>query len=110
MEAIKQIIPILLALSLAGLVLSVGLQASYRDLLYVVRRPRLLVKAIVAVDVIPPAAAILLTLMLPLEPVVKAGIVLMCISPVWRLCRPGPARHHNRAGGPDRRHLGLRAS
>jgi len=82
MDAIKQIIPILLSLSLAGLVLSVGLQASYRDLLYVVRRPRLLVKAILAVDVIPPAVAILLTLMLPIEPVVKAGIVLMCISPV----------------------------
>jgi BASS family bile acid:Na+ symporter len=32
--------------------------------------------------VIPPAAAILLTLFLPIEPVVKAGIVLMAIAPV----------------------------
>jgi bile acid:Na+ symporter, BASS family len=62
--------------------LSVGLNASPRDLLYVVRRPLLLLKAIVAVDVIPPAAAILLTLILPIDPVVKAGIVLMALSPV----------------------------
>jgi BASS family bile acid:Na+ symporter len=82
MEAIKQIIPILLSLSLAGLVVTVGLNASPRDLLYVVRRPVMLLKAIVAVDVIPPAAAILLTLILPIDTVVKAGIVLMALSPV----------------------------
>jgi bile acid:Na+ symporter, BASS family len=82
MDAIKLIVPILLSLSLAGLVVSVGLQASHRDLLYVVRRPRLLVKAVVAVDLIPPAAAILLALALPIDPMVKAGIVLMAISPV----------------------------
>ncbi|HEX4709140.1 hypothetical protein [Phenylobacterium sp.] len=82
MEAIKQIVPILLSLSLAGLVATVGLNASSRDLLYVVRRPALLLKAIIAVDVIPPAAAILLTLILPIDPVVKAGIVVMALSPV----------------------------
>jgi BASS family bile acid:Na+ symporter len=82
MEAIKQLIPILLTLSLAGLVVSVGLNSTRDDLLYVLRRPALLLKAILAVDVIPPAVAIALTAFLPLEPVVKAGIVLMAISPV----------------------------
>jgi len=82
LEALKQIIPILLTVSLAGLVLTVGLRSVRGDLIYVLTRPSFLLKAIVAVDVIPIAAAILLTLFLPLEPVVKAGIVLMAISPV----------------------------
>lgn len=82
MEAMKQIIPILLTLSLAGLVMTVGLKSVQGDLVYVLTRPTRLLKAIIAVDVIPIAAAILLTLFLPLEPVVKAGIVLMAISPV----------------------------
>jgi len=82
MEAIKQIIPLLLTLSLAGLVVSVGLNSTRDDLLYVLRRPALLAKAILAVDIIPPAVAIALTALLPIEPVVKAGIVLMSIAPV----------------------------
>jgi BASS family bile acid:Na+ symporter len=81
-EAIKQIIPLLLTLSLAGLVTSVGLNSTRDDLLYVLRRPALLFKAILAVDVIPPIAAIALMSFLPLEPVVKAGILLMSIAPV----------------------------
>lgn len=82
MEAVKQILPILLSTSLAGLVLTVGLKADSGDLIYVLRRPALLLKAILAVQIIPPLAAALLVWFLPLEPVVKAGIMLMAISPV----------------------------
>ncbi|KQW68118.1 hypothetical protein ASE17_06570 [Phenylobacterium sp. Root77] len=82
MEAIKQILPLLLTLSLAGLVLTVGLKARVSDLLYVIRRPALLAKAVLAVMIIPPLAAAALVWLLPLEPVVKAGLMLMAISPV----------------------------
>jgi BASS family bile acid:Na+ symporter len=82
MDAIKQLIPLMLTLSLAGLVVTVGLKAARQDLFYVLRRPALLFKAILAVDVIPPAAALILTALLPIDPVVKAGIVLMAIAPV----------------------------
>ena len=83
MEAIRPLIPFLITISLAGLVLAVGLNAGRGDLLYVLRRPVHLLKAILAVIVIPPvAAAILIAAMTPLEPVVKAGIMLMAISPV----------------------------
>jgi BASS family bile acid:Na+ symporter len=82
MEAFKQILPLLLTLSLAGLVLTVGLKAVAGDLMYVLSRPTLLVKAVLAVDVIPPLTAAALIWFLPLEPVVKAGIMLMAISPV----------------------------
>ncbi|MBA4010492.1 MAG: Na+-dependent transporter [Phenylobacterium sp.] len=82
MEALKQILPLLLGLSLAGLVLTVGLRSGSGALVYVLRRPGLLFKAILAVEIIPPLAAAALVWMLPLEPVVKAGIMLMAISPV----------------------------
>jgi BASS family bile acid:Na+ symporter len=83
MEALRSLIPLLITASLAGLVLAVGLNAGRGDLLYVLRRPLQLLKAVLAVIVIPPvAAAILITLMTPLEPVVKVGVMLMAISPV----------------------------
>jgi BASS family bile acid:Na+ symporter len=82
MEALKQILPLLLTLSLAGLVMTVGLKAGHGDLLYVLRRPGLLIKAILAVEIIPPVAAAAMVWLLPLEPAVKAGIMLMAISPV----------------------------
>lgn len=82
MDALKQILPLLLTLSLAGLVMTVGLKAGHGDLLYVLRRPGLLIKAILAVEIIPPLAAAAMVWLLPLEPVVKAGLMLMAISPV----------------------------
>lgn len=82
MEAVKQFLPLLLSLSLGALVLTVGLKADPGDLIYVLRRPTLLARAILAVQVIPPAAAAVLIWFLPLEPAVKAGIMLMAISPV----------------------------
>jgi len=81
MEIVKQVLPILLTLSLAGLVMRVGLDATVDDLLYLMRRPQELLKAMAAVNVIPPAAAALLCLALPIAPVVKAGIMLMAVSP-----------------------------
>ncbi len=83
MQALSTLIPMLITVSLAGLVLAVGLNAGRGDLLYVLHRPAQLLKAILAVIVIPPvAAAIIITIMTPLAPVVKAGIMLMAISPV----------------------------
>lgn len=82
MEAVKHLLPLFITLSLAGLVLTVGLKSDKGDLIYVLRRPKLLGKAFVAVDVIPPLAAALLVWALPIDPIVKAGIMLMAISPV----------------------------
>jgi BASS family bile acid:Na+ symporter len=82
MEALRTLIPLLITTSLAGLVLAVGLNAGRGDLLYVLRRPIQLLKAILAVVVIPPFAAGAIISFTPLEPVVKAGIMLMAISPV----------------------------
>jgi BASS family bile acid:Na+ symporter len=82
MEVLKQLIPLLLTFSLAGLVLTVGLNSEKGDILYVLRRPVLLGKAMLAVLVLPPIAAALLVWMLPISPAVKAGIMLMAVAPV----------------------------
>lgn len=82
METLKALIPTLLTVSLGGLVLAVGLNAGRGDLLYVLRRPGELFKGVLAVIVIPPILAGILVYLLPLEPVVKIGIMLMAVSPV----------------------------
>jgi BASS family bile acid:Na+ symporter len=82
MEALKDLIPLIFALSLAVLVLNVGLDAEPGDLLHLFRRPRQLLKAVLAVNVLVPVAAALLVAALPISHVAKAGILLMAMSPV----------------------------
>jgi BASS family bile acid:Na+ symporter len=82
MEVLQTLVPILLTLSLAGLVMAVGLNASRHDLLYVLTRPKLLQRAVLAVLIIPPLVAGLLAAVAPLDPIARAGIMLMAVSPV----------------------------
>jgi BASS family bile acid:Na+ symporter len=82
MHLLQTLIPLVLTLSLAGLVFAVGLNADHGDLLYLFRHPYKLLKAIVAVIVIPPVAAGLLVSLAPVAPIVKAAIMVMAVSPV----------------------------
>lgn len=82
MEAIKQLLPILLTVSLGLLVVAAGMASSRGDFVYVLRRPALLAKAVLAILVIPLMAAMLILGLFPISPAAKAGILLMAISPV----------------------------
>jgi BASS family bile acid:Na+ symporter len=82
MDSTQAFLTGLLSLSVAALKVSEGASSTLDDLLYVVRRPALLARAFIAVDVIPSVFAIALAAWLPLEPAVKAGIVLMGLTPV----------------------------
>lgn len=82
METLKALIPVFLTISLSGLVLAVALHSKRGDLVYVLQRPAQLTRAILAVLVIPPIVAGILVALLPIDPVVKAGIMVMAISPV----------------------------
>lgn len=79
---IKALLPLVVQGSLVLLVLAIGLQSRWADLLYVIERPRLLLKGFVAVNIVVPAAAAALCLMLPLAPAIVAGIVIMAVSPL----------------------------
>lgn len=91
MDLLKQIIPLLVTLSLALLVLASGLRSSRGQFLYVLLRPRLLVRALIAIDIVPLFAAITIIAFFPaLSHTSKAAILLMAISPVPPLV-PGKA-------------------
>lgn len=82
LETLRATSPTLIALSLAAFVVVVGLDSSIDNLLYVIQRPLRLAKAVLAVNVIVPIAAVLIVFLLPLSSIAKAGILLMAVSPV----------------------------
>lgn len=82
MEILAVVIPIVLTASLAALIVAVGMDADWRDLAYLFRRPAELAKAVLAVNIVVPVAAALLVLAFPLTPFARAGILLMAVSPV----------------------------
>jgi len=90
MEALKQLLPILLTASLGLLVVAAGMASSRGDFLSVLRQPGLLGKSALAVIVIPLVAAMLIVAVFPISQAAKAGILLMAISPVPPLM-PGKA-------------------
>ncbi|MFS0849239.1 Na+-dependent transporter [Novosphingobium panipatense] len=90
MEIAKTIIPLLLTVSLGLLVIAAGIASSRGDFAYVISRPRLLAKALVAVMIVPTIVALIVILIFPMSHSAKAGIFLMAISPVPPLM-PGRA-------------------
>src|SRR6187399_2992562 len=79
---LKALLPFITEGSLFLLVMSVALQAHWRDLTLVLRRPALLVRGFVAVNLVVPGVAIVVLALLPLEPAVEVGIVAMAVSPL----------------------------
>lgn len=71
-----------IGLSIIALVMSGALQGNWRDVTETIRKPVLLLRAVVAVNLIPPVAALLVCLILPIDPVVKIGIIAMAVSPL----------------------------
>lgn len=78
----QEIFLLALQLSLIAIVLSVGMQSRWSDLTYMFGRPAILLKAIVAVNVIVPAVAVALCLLLSIPPSTRAGLILMAASPL----------------------------
>lgn len=68
--------------SILLIVFSLGLGATFDDADYLLKRPRLLLRSVVAISIVVPAFAALLAGALPLTPSAKFGIVLMAVSPV----------------------------
>src|SRR5262245_58133516 len=71
---------IAIKLSVAALILAIGLGATLQDLLYLWRRPRLLLRALLAMYVLVPAAAVLLVALWPLAQGVKAALLVLAVS------------------------------
>ncbi len=101
----KQIVMLALQLSILSTVFSFGLKATAGDLLYVLRRPRLLVRSLLAMFVIMPVLVIVLIRIFNFSQAVEVLLVSLAISPIPPLL---PQREL-KAGGRAEFGLGLMA-
>jgi bile acid:Na+ symporter, BASS family len=102
---LKQIVMLALQVSILCTVFGFGLRATSEDLLYLVRRPGLLVRALLAVFVIMPIVAVALVRMFDFPPTVKVVLVALAFSPVPPLL----PKKETKAGGDTSFGLGLMA-
>ena len=72
----------LVKVSLALMVLAIGLRSSEGDALWLIRRPGLLARSILSINVIVPLVALAVTQAFDLQPAVEVAIVALSISPV----------------------------
>jgi BASS family bile acid:Na+ symporter len=79
---VKQIVVLALQISIVAMVFGFGLEASRGDLLYLVRRPGLLARSLVAMLVVMPVAAITLVRTFDFARPVEIALVALAISPV----------------------------
>lgn len=77
-----EMIAIALRASLELMVLGVGLGAKPEDVTWLLRRPRLFVDSFIAMSVVLPALAIVLTSIFPLHSAVRIAVICLAISPV----------------------------
>ena len=76
------LIPLFLKASIVLIVFGLGLSATMDDALYLFRRPGLLVRSLLAMNVIMPLFAILLAVTFDLPPAIKIALVALSVSPV----------------------------
>lgn len=81
MEFLARSLPLLLNAGIASLVFALGLNALPADAAFLWRRPSLLWRSLLAMDVVVPVAAVLLVLALEPPRVAAIGILAMAVAP-----------------------------
>jgi bile acid:Na+ symporter, BASS family len=76
------LIVLVIQLSLVLLVFSIGLSATVGDVTYLFRRPKLLIRSLLSMNVVMPLFAAALAASFDLRPVVKGALVLLAVSPL----------------------------
>ncbi len=79
---IATLLPVVIQLSLALMVLSVGLSTRVEDLTYLFRKPKLLLRSLLSMYVVMPVFAALLAKGFDLTQVVRGSLILLAISPL----------------------------
>ncbi|MCU1532865.1 MAG: hypothetical protein JWO49_2436 [Arthrobacter sp.] len=103
---LAQLLPLAFQVSTALTVFGFGLAASVRDVLFVVRHPRMLVISLVSMFIVMPFIALALAWVFDPPQVARVALVALALSPVPPLF-PGKAR---KAGGNTSYGLGLMAT
>lgn len=71
---------LLLKLSVAAIILAIGMDSTLDDLLYLWRRPWLLVRSVLAMYVLVPLVALLLVRLLTLAPAAEVALLVLAVS------------------------------
>src|SRR5262245_12980070 len=77
-----KLIALVLQISIGLIVCSVALRAKPGDITYLLRRPSLLVRSLLAMNVVMPFIAALVAMFFHLRPEVELALVLLAVSPV----------------------------
>ena len=75
-----QYLPIVLKFTVMLMILAVGLGATPRDATFLLRQPGLLLRSLLAMYVLVPLVAILITRLVPLTPAVTAALLVLSVS------------------------------
>jgi BASS family bile acid:Na+ symporter len=100
---LAHLIPIAIQLSMAIILFCVGLHARLEDLTYLLQRPGLLLRSLLAMNLIMPALAVLIAVVFDLSIVVEIALVALALSPIPPIL-PGK---EIKAGGAPRYILGV---
>jgi bile acid:Na+ symporter, BASS family len=79
---LAQLIPLAINISLFAIVFSLGLRSTIPDMAYVLRRPGLLARSLLSMNVIMLILAAAAAMLLPLHPAIKISLVALAASPV----------------------------
>jgi BASS family bile acid:Na+ symporter len=79
---LQQLISLGIQGSMALIVLCVGLRAGFDDLLYLLRRPGLLVRSLLSMNVVMPAIAVAIAYWLDVDHALKVALITLSVSPV----------------------------
>jgi BASS family bile acid:Na+ symporter len=102
----QQAVVLALQISVLLTVFGFGLQTTAHELLYLVRRPGLLARSLVAMFVVMPIAAVVLVRIFELRPAFEIALIALAISPVPPLL----PKKEGKAGGQSAYGLGLMAA
>ena len=79
---LAQLIPLAFTVSIGLIVLGLGLQSQLDELTYLLRRPGLLLRSILAMHVVMPLLAVAMASLFDLTPPVRIALVALALSPV----------------------------
>jgi BASS family bile acid:Na+ symporter len=82
MDHFKSLVVLLLIGSICLTSFALGLKATYRDVLFVLQRPALLARSVLAMNVLTPLVAVLVLRGLNLQPVVNVAVIAFMLAPV----------------------------
>jgi BASS family bile acid:Na+ symporter len=77
-----QLIPLVLQISIALIVISVALRVAPGDLTWLLRRPSLLLRSLLAMNIVMPFLGALVARLCHIRPSVEAALILLAVSPV----------------------------